>query len=144
MRRLFGGATLLFAAISADAGIIRADFRTAAGLPGYGSFGSLGASDGLTGSAFLSNPGGVEGSRPWLDLDPVPNTLPPQAQAGFDFHAFHIALANIAGPGVIGTTFLAATPAADDTPIPEPETLALFGLGASALGLARQGKGKRA
>jgi hypothetical protein len=129
MRRLFGGATLLFAAISAQAGIIRADFRAGAGLAGYGSFGAGYWPD---------------VSEPWQDLDPVPNTLPPQAQAGFDFRAFHLALANIAGPGVIGTTFLAATPAADDTPIPEPETLALFGLGASALGLARQGKGKRA
>jgi hypothetical protein len=119
MKRLFGGATLLCAACSAHAGLIQADFRTdvrtGAGLPGYGSWDS---------------------GEAWLGLDPAPNTLPLQAQDHVDFQAF--------GTTVTGITFLTETPAANATPNPEPATLALFGLGAGALGLARQGKGKRA
>jgi hypothetical protein len=125
MKRLFGGAMLLFAASSAEAGLISADFRvdsrTAAG-------GALDERD------LLSNGIRWDSGEISLDLDPVTNTLPLQAQDYVDFQA---------GPTVTGIAFLAEPPAADATPIPEPATLALFGLGAGALGLARQGKGRR-
>jgi hypothetical protein len=109
MKRLFGGATLLFAAISADAGLIRADFRA-----GYQ----------LNDSDFLSNDSRWDKGEASLGLDP--------------------ALATIPSPAATGITFLTETPAADATSMPEPATLAFIGLGAGALGLARQGKGKRA
>jgi len=109
MKRLFGGATLLCAALSADAGLIRADFSA-----GYQP----------NGSDLLSNDSRWDGGEAWLGLDP--------------------ALATIPSPTATGITFLAETPAADTTSIPEPATLAFIGLGAGALGLARQGKGKRA
>jgi hypothetical protein len=133
MKRLFGGATLLWAAFSADAGLIRADFRTGAGLPGYGSFG---AGDEPGSSIFPSAGSGWDSGEAWPDLDPATNTLTLQAQDHVDFQA--------SGATVTGITFLTQSPAEDPTSIPEPGTLVLFGLGAGALGLARQGKSKRA
>jgi hypothetical protein len=157
MKRLFGGATLLCAAFSADAGLIRTDFstdfrtdfRTGAGLPGYGSFG---AGDELAGSTYLanelanelstrlstelSNGSGWESGEAWLDPVPATGTPTLQAQQHVDFQ--------VTGPALTGIAFQTEPPAEDPTPIPEPETLALFGLGAGALGLARQGKNKRA
>jgi len=129
MRRMFGGATLLCAAITAQAGLIRADFRTGA-VP--------------AGADFLSNHASADCSEPWADQYPAADTLAPQAHAGLDFDATGLALANSAGPGVIGIPLLAATPPVDDTPMPGPQTLVLLGLGAGALGLARQDKSKRA
>ena len=129
MKRLFGGATLLCAAFSADAGLIRADFG-----PAY-------ALDGSDPPAYDSR---WDSGEAWLGLDPLTDTPAPLAQDGFDFDAFHLALATMPGPVVTGITFLAESPAEDPTPIPEPETLALLCLGAGALGLARQGKHKRA
>jgi hypothetical protein len=145
MKRLFGGATLLCAAFSADAGLIRTDFstdfrtdfRTGAGLPGYGSFG---AGDELDGGTYLStelsNASGWESGEAWLDPVPATGTPTLQAQQHVDFQ--------VTGPALTGIAFQTEPPAEDPTPIPEPETLALFGLGAGALGLARQGKNKRA
>jgi hypothetical protein len=132
MKRLFGGAPLLFSAFCAHAGIISTDFRGGAGLPGYGNFG---AGYEPHGSDFLSNGSGWDGGQAWLDLAPGTDTLPLQARDHFDFQG---------GATVTGIAFLTESPTADATPIPEPQTLALLGLGAGALGLARQGKGKRA
>jgi hypothetical protein len=117
MKELFGGAMLLCTTISAHAGLI--------------SFDAGGAPDG---GDLLSKGSRWDSGEAWLDLDPATNTLPlqPQDHAGFQ-----------TGPTVTGMALLAEPPAADATPIPEPATLALFGLGAGALGLARQGKGKR-
>jgi hypothetical protein len=137
MKRLFGGATLLCAAFSADAGLIRADFsvglRTGTDLPRYGS---LGAGYELDGSDFLPNDGRPDKGEAWLslgrDVAPMTATLARPAQDRFDFQA--------SGTGATGITFLAKTPATDAAPIPEPATLAFFGLAAGALGLARQGK----
>jgi hypothetical protein len=145
MKRLFGGATLLCAAFSADAGLIRADFgadfRTGAGLPGYGSFGAGADLDGSTYlskelSNELSNGSGWESGEARLDPAPATDTPALQAQEYLDSQP--------SGPAVTGIAFLPEPPAADAPSTPEPETLALFGLGASALGLARQGKNKRA
>jgi hypothetical protein len=120
MKRLFGGATLLFAAFPANAGLISADFRA-----GYERDGGI----------FLSNGSDLDSGEVRAGLDPMTKTLALQAQDHVDFQA---------GPNVTGITFLTEPPAADATPIPEPATLAFFGLGAGTLCLARQGKSKRA
>jgi hypothetical protein len=137
MMRLFGGATLLCAAFSAHAGLIRADFSTGFRTDFHT------AGDGLDGNTYLpnellnalSNGSGWESGEAWLHLDPAANMLALQAQEQVDFQA--------PGSTVTGIAFLAEPPAEDGPPIPEPETLALLGLGAGALGLARQGKNKR-
>jgi hypothetical protein len=135
MKRLFGGATLLFAAISAQAGLISPDFRTGFRIgPGLPGDGSVNAGDEPERSDLLSHDSRWDSGDAWLDLGPVTNTPALQAPD----HA-----AAQAGATSTGLTFLTEPPAAGATPTPEPATLVLFGLGAGALGLARQGKSKR-
>jgi len=116
MKRLFGGATLLLASFSADAGLIR-----------------LGAGYQLDGSDLLSNGSRRDSGAAWPGLGAPADMLALPAQDRFDDPA--------AGPGVTRITFLSAPPAEQAPPVPEPATLALLGLGAGALGLARQSKG---
>jgi hypothetical protein len=119
MKRLLAGAALLLCAFSAHAGIVRADFRTEAGLPtaetneGPLVHQRLGASVGagyeLDGSDFLANPSGWEGGEVWVDLDPLTNILRLIAKDTFDFQTFRFSMSNIAGTGIVGIAALGDT-----------------------------------
>jgi len=114
MKKLFAGALMFFAALSAHAGIVSADFRTEADLPNSGIgplvHERLGATPGsgfeLDRSDFVSNPSNWGGGEVWLDLDSSTNVLSLFSQDTWDFYTFRVTLRNITGATINGIELL--------------------------------------
>jgi hypothetical protein len=118
MKKLLACVALLGTACAAQAGIIRADFRTEADLPSYGSVGpkvyqrldvEVGAGYELDGKDFLSNDSGFDGGEVWIDLNPLTNILTLLARDRLDFQSFRVSLNNIVGGNITGIARLSDT-----------------------------------
>ena len=105
---------MCFAALSAHAGIVSADFRTEADLPGQGIGplvherlgATLGSGLELDRSDFLSNPSNWGGGEVWLDLDASTNVLSLFSQDPWDFYTFQVTIRNITGATITGIELL--------------------------------------
>lgn len=105
MKKKLLAAAVFFAAVSADAMIVSADFRTESDLPyccarsGPMTRESLNAPvDGgveLGAGASQSNPSGWGGGVVYVDLDPTTNILTLFSQDTWDFQTFNTQLSNI-------------------------------------------------
>lgn len=111
MKNLLAYALLSFAAMSANAAITSADFRTEADLPTAASAGALvherlsaALASGLEldGSDYVSNPAGWRGGEVWLDLDSSTNVLSLFSQDTWDFQTLLVTITNISGANITG------------------------------------------
>lgn len=115
MKKLFALALFCFTALSANAGIVSADFRTEADLPDAASSGPLvherlgamlGSGLELDGGDFVSNESNWLGGEVWMDLDASTNVLSLFSQDTLDFQTFRVTISNITGASITGIELL--------------------------------------
>lgn len=118
MKKLSALALFCFTALSANAAIVSADFRTEADLPNAGSAGPLvherlnaavGSGLELDAGDYVANPSGWGGGRLWLDLDASTNVLTLLSQDEWDFQTLLVTVTNISGSTITGIELLSDT-----------------------------------